>query len=229
MSFEESLQTRLTQGQSDPPETDLDYYAKPENYAGSNIFAMQRVAMAWKKQGTADEEGAGGDRTAHNQAVSKLLDRYKDVAASRPGSSTSSLNLPDVRKAQPSTKSKTAYLQPSSAHSRPCSAGASQAQDSRKRRKSLTDRAGSANELSDSRASTPKDRWRKLSRRFSDAKLADSDTQSEVSRKLSVVSKGSGPYRSARSSSSLNVTAREVRTQLVGHVNCVHSSLTQIN
>ena len=218
MSFEDSLQTRLTVGQSDPPETDLEYYARPENYTGSNIFAMQRVAMAKKKLTTPEDE-PGGDRAAHNQAVSKLLDRYKDVGPSQSASNTS-LYVVEVQRSRPDLRARTASLHPSSAQSRPSSAGA-HAQESRKRRKSLSDRAGSANDITtDSRASTPRDRWRKLSRRFSDAKLtshSDSDSQSDVSRKLSVVSRGSGPYRSARSSSSLNLTAKEVRMQLVSN------------
>lgn len=42
--FEQSLQTRLGGGSggNDPPETNLDYYAKPENYEGSNIHTISR-------------------------------------------------------------------------------------------------------------------------------------------------------------------------------------------
>ncbi|ELT87894.1 hypothetical protein CAPTEDRAFT_196326 [Capitella teleta] len=67
---------------SKPPETDLDYYARPENYTGSNMMAIQRVALAWQKQ--SDKELDQDERSAHNTALSKILDRYRCVGESTP-------------------------------------------------------------------------------------------------------------------------------------------------
>ncbi|CAH1776908.1 unnamed protein product [Owenia fusiformis] len=50
-SFEESLnKTRVLTTRNEPPETDLNYYAKPENYTGSSLAAMQRLIHAQQKQ-----------------------------------------------------------------------------------------------------------------------------------------------------------------------------------
>lgn len=50
-SFEESMKASiLTSGKDDPDATDLDFYAKPENYTGSNIQSLQRFQIAKKKQ-----------------------------------------------------------------------------------------------------------------------------------------------------------------------------------
>ena len=49
--FEEALSATLYVGSvNDPPETDLEYYAKPENYTGSNLHSIQRLVFAQKKK-----------------------------------------------------------------------------------------------------------------------------------------------------------------------------------
>ena len=47
-SFEDSLKTRLTMGSADPPDTDLDYYSRPENYTGSNLHTCTCIAPAYR-------------------------------------------------------------------------------------------------------------------------------------------------------------------------------------
>lgn len=41
-SFEADVQLAMGSSLDDPPETDLDYISKPENYTGSNFTSMQR-------------------------------------------------------------------------------------------------------------------------------------------------------------------------------------------
>ena len=65
---------RLTGGKSDPVETDLDYYAKPENYTGSNLHAMQRVMFVQKRQNSAT-----GANRQKDDPLDKLKERYKDI------------------------------------------------------------------------------------------------------------------------------------------------------
>ncbi|KAJ8297471.1 hypothetical protein KUTeg_024002 [Tegillarca granosa] len=50
-NFEDSMKANvISSGKSDPPETDLDYYSRPENYTGSNLQSLQRFIIAKDKQ-----------------------------------------------------------------------------------------------------------------------------------------------------------------------------------
>ena len=48
-TFEDRIKIEVAPGQSDPPETDLDYYARPENYMGSNLHSLQRIIHVQQK------------------------------------------------------------------------------------------------------------------------------------------------------------------------------------
>ena len=97
MSFEDTVQTRLASRSNEPPETDLDYYARPENYTGSNMLAMQRVALAWQKQSSSSDIDQD-ERAGHNKAVNKILDKYSGVGDTTSRSSSSSWDVADLRR-----------------------------------------------------------------------------------------------------------------------------------
>ena len=216
MSFEDSLQTRLTVGQSDPPETDLDYYAKPENYAGSNIFAMQRVAMAQAMQKQSESrDGDRPNREAHDQAVERLMERYKDVGTFRPQSTSGSGSVGEPAAAQEQRASTSHLLRPPVTFSRPSSPPSSAPKDMKKRKTSLSDHHASNNtDMSDCGCSTPlkgERPVRKLTRTPSEAKFtSDSDSDISASRKVSMVSRMS--YRpTTRGSSAITDDEKGLR------------------
>lgn len=161
MAFEDSLRTQITVGVSDPPETDLEYYARPENYTGSNMLAMQRVVMAHKRQANSDKE-EDRDRTQHERAFDRLIDRYKDIGASWPNSLQSPTEDKDFSSMSASEKQQgiIAILQ-----------------DNANRRRSLS-RRGRKGSLGDElRCPSPRDKWKQLTT----LKLGASRTPSALS------------------------------------------------
>ena len=78
MSFEASLNKQVTKkSKYDKPETDLDFYAKPENYEGSNIYALNRFVLAKKKVDHTEHKDARTNQK--EERLNKLFDRYKDI------------------------------------------------------------------------------------------------------------------------------------------------------
>ncbi|XP_033742226.1 cyclic nucleotide-binding domain-containing protein 2-like [Pecten maximus] len=77
-SFEQAMTaTALSSGKGDPPETDLDYYSKPENYTGSSLQTMQRFKIAKDKQDKENEDK--NKKKEKKQQGFSLLARYKHI------------------------------------------------------------------------------------------------------------------------------------------------------
>ena len=76
MSFEASVGNRLSHSKHDVPETDLDFHARPENYTGSNIHALNRFVLSRKRQDAGD---TAGDTQQQAHPMQVLFDRYRDV------------------------------------------------------------------------------------------------------------------------------------------------------
>ncbi|OWF55628.1 cyclic nucleotide-binding domain-containing protein 2-like isoform X2 [Mizuhopecten yessoensis] len=77
-SFEQAMTANaISAGKGDPPETDLDYYSKPENYTGSSLQTMQKFKFAKDKQ---DKENEDKNRKKEKkQQGFSLLARYKHI------------------------------------------------------------------------------------------------------------------------------------------------------
>ncbi|XP_060074183.1 cyclic nucleotide-binding domain-containing protein 2-like [Ylistrum balloti] len=77
-SFEQAMTANaLSSGKGDPPETDLDYYSKPENYTGSSLQTMQRFKIAKDKQDRENEDK--NKKKEKKQQGFSLLARYKHI------------------------------------------------------------------------------------------------------------------------------------------------------
>lgn len=65
-------------GKSDPPETDLDYYSRPENYTGvTNLQAMQRIVVA--KENQFKSKDGDGKKKSQKKDGFDFFYRYKQM------------------------------------------------------------------------------------------------------------------------------------------------------
>ena len=62
---------------SDPPETDLDYYSRPENYTGSNLQSLQKFTYAKQKQDKALSDQ--NKKAKKKKSGFDLFARYKHI------------------------------------------------------------------------------------------------------------------------------------------------------
>lgn len=62
---------------SDPPETDLDYYSRPENYTGSNLQSLQKFTYAKQKQDKAQNDL--NKKAKKKKSGFDLFARYKHI------------------------------------------------------------------------------------------------------------------------------------------------------
>ncbi|XP_069129509.1 cyclic nucleotide-binding domain-containing protein 2-like [Argopecten irradians] len=77
-SFEQAMTANaISSGKGDPPETDLDYYSKPENYTGSSLQTLQRFKIAKDKLDKESEDK--NKKKEKKQQGFSLLARYKHI------------------------------------------------------------------------------------------------------------------------------------------------------
>lgn len=68
--------TVISSSKSDPPETDLDYYSRPENYTGSNLQSLQRFIIAKDKQ---EKSQQVVKKLKKKKEGFNLFERYKHI------------------------------------------------------------------------------------------------------------------------------------------------------
>ena len=64
---------------AEPPETDLDYYSRPENYGGSNLQSLQRFILARDKQHKPLQQS--GHKKKRRKEEDDLFRRYRHILA----------------------------------------------------------------------------------------------------------------------------------------------------
>ncbi|KAL8578473.1 hypothetical protein ACOMHN_028745 [Nucella lapillus] len=67
----------LTNGRAAPPETDLDYISRPENYGGSNLQSLQRFFLARDKQQKTQRQSS--KKKKRRREEDELFRRYRHI------------------------------------------------------------------------------------------------------------------------------------------------------
>ncbi|KAK2168760.1 hypothetical protein LSH36_14g03076 [Paralvinella palmiformis] len=89
-SFEESVRTRLTLATTQPPASDLEYYAKPENYTGAELslqrfmFASQKLVPSRPRTAEAARDNNAPHLKSRDDDVPPSASRDDDVGARVP-------------------------------------------------------------------------------------------------------------------------------------------------
>nr|KAG5701613.1 hypothetical protein BaRGS_019302 [Batillaria attramentaria] len=70
---------QLANGGGEPPQTDLDYYSRPENYEGSNLHSLQKFIIARDKQQKSQHKST--KQKKRRKEEHDLYRRYKHILA----------------------------------------------------------------------------------------------------------------------------------------------------